>query len=120
MQTHRAGIAVTLFLMLVVTLATSAGAAGVRSWRVAGRVTKVVGTTVQLDVGTGLVSVGRAFTVYRLSRNWSVAPKGGVSFKHAIVGRVRIDKIVDEHTATATLLGGKVRAGDVVRLEHSH
>jgi hypothetical protein len=54
--------------------------------------------------------------VVRVTRVRSGNPKQGVRFHREKVGKVKVDAIVDEHFAQATVLDGKVEKGDIVRL----
>ena len=58
--------------------------------------------------------VGQTLDVVRVTRTHG--PKQSIRFKREKVGTVRIDAIVDEHFAQATLTSGRARKGDVVRL----
>ena len=59
---------------------------------------------------------GQVLDVVRVSRVRSGNPKQGVRFHREKVGKVRVDAIVDEHFAQATVVDGKVEKGDIVRL----
>lgn len=61
-------------------------------------------------------AVGQQFDVVRVTRDRSGNPKQGARFKRTKVGTVRIDAIVDEHFAEATVTSGSVEKGDIVRL----
>ena len=59
---------------------------------------------------------GQVLDVVRVTRDRSVNPKQGIRFHREKVGKVKVDAIVDEHFAQATVLDGKVEKGDIVRL----
>ena len=65
------------------------------------------------------VMVGQEFDVVR-HRRVGVSPKGTARFQRKIVGKVRIDSIVDEHYAEASILSGKVKDHDSIELSTSH
>lgn len=60
-------------------------------------------------------SVGQTLDVVR-HRRASTGPKGMGRFKREVVGQVRIDAIVDEHYAEATLVSGEAGQHDSVEL----
>ena len=57
-----------------------------------------------------------SLSVDRVTRVRSGNPKQGVRFHREKVGKVKVDAIVDEHFAQATVVDGKVEKGDIVRL----
>lgn len=60
-------------------------------------------------------SVGQQLDVVR-HRRTRTGPKGMGRFEREVVGKVRIDAIVDEHYAEATVISGKARENDSVEL----
>ncbi|HBL26597.1 MAG TPA: hypothetical protein DD490_07170 [Acidobacteria bacterium] len=61
--------------------------------------------------------VGQQLDVVRITRVPSHGPKQqGARFKREKIGTVRIDAIVDEHFAQATVTSGRAEKGDIVRL----
>ncbi len=60
-------------------------------------------------------SVGQTLDVVR-HRRVATGPKGMGRFKREVVGQVRIDAIVDEHYAEATLVSGEAGQRDSVEL----
>lgn len=60
-------------------------------------------------------SVGQQLDVVQ-HRRVSSGPKGMGRFEREVVGKVRIDAIVDEHYAEATLISGKAGEKDSVEL----
>lgn len=61
-------------------------------------------------------AVGQELDVVHHSRVTS-GPKGMGRFERSVVGKVRIDAIVDEHYAEATVVSGKAAEHDSVELE---
>lgn len=61
-------------------------------------------------------TAGQELDVFHVS-HVSAGPKGAIKLKREKVGRVRIDEVVDEHFATATVIEGKAEKGDIVELE---
>ncbi len=83
-----------------------------------GAVVEVSSASVYLCIGTADgAQVGEELAVVRVKR---VARGGGKGqapkFERIAIGRIRIDAIVDEHYARATVLSGKVRKHDIVEL----
>lgn len=60
-------------------------------------------------------SVGQELEVVHHSRV-KTSPKGLSRFKREVIGKVRIDEIVDEHYAEATIIDGKAGKYDSVEL----
>jgi len=113
---------ITLVLSFAVLAAAAAPAAagdpGIRhSVFMAGSVIEASAAGVYLCIGTPEgASVGQRLDVVRVHRDPAINPKQGAHFRWEKVGAVRIDAIVEEHFATATVTSGKVRKGDIVRL----
>lgn len=111
----------TLASLLFLGLATAVPAAedpGIRH-RVfmAGSVIESSAEGIFLCIGTSEgARVGQELEVVRITRDQSVNPKQGMKFKREKVGTVRIDSLVDEHFAQATVLSGAAEKGDIVRL----
>lgn len=83
----------------------------------AGSVIESTATEIYLCIGTSEgAEVGQQLEVVRVTRDTSANPKQGLRFKHRKVGTVRIDAIVDEHFAQATIVAGEAEKGDIVRL----
>ncbi|MFN7943134.1 MAG: hypothetical protein U0X73_16195 [Thermoanaerobaculia bacterium] len=81
----------------------------------AGSIIEASAEGIYLCIGTADgAEPGQVLDVVRLTRSGN--PKQGVRFRREKVGKVRIDAIVDEHFAQATVLDGKVEKGDIVRL----
>ena len=59
---------------------------------------------------------GQELTVYRVSEH-PHGPKGPPMFQRKPVGTVRIDQVIDEHFARASVLSGAVKLNDIVELE---
>ena len=83
----------------------------------AGSVIEASAEGIYLCIGTADgAEPGQVLDVVRVTRDRSVNPKQGVRFHREKVGKVKIDAIVEEHFAQATVLDGKVEKGDIVRL----
>ena len=83
----------------------------------AGSVIESSAEGIYLCIGTAEgAAPGQVLDVVRVTRVRSGNPKQGVRFHREKVGRVKVDAIVDEHFAQATVLDGKVEKGDIVRL----
>lgn len=83
----------------------------------AGSVIEASAEGIYLCIGTAEgAAPGQVLDVVRVTRDRSGNPKQGVRFHREKVGRVKVDAIVDEHFAQATVLDGKVEKGDIVRL----
>jgi hypothetical protein len=112
----------SLFILFAVLVAQGSLAAasnpGVRhSVFMAGSVIESSVDGVYLCIGTSEgAQVGQQLDVVRLTRDTGINPKQGARFKRQKVGTVRIDAIVDEHFAQATVISGQAEKGDIVRL----
>ncbi|CCA93161.1 conserved hypothetical protein [Novosphingobium sp. PP1Y] len=58
---------------------------------------------------------GQELTVYRVSEH-PHGPKGPPSFLRTEVGTVRIQQIIDQHFANATVTSGAIKRHDIVEL----
>jgi hypothetical protein len=75
-------------------------------------------TGIYLCIGTADgAEVGQELNVVRITRERAPNPKQGLRFRRESVGRVRIERIVDEHFAEASLVRGSAKQGDQVELE---
>ena len=82
----------------------------------AGSVIEASAEGIYLCIGTAEgAKPGQVLNVVRVTRDRG-NPKQGVRFHREKVGKVRVDAIVDEHFAQATVVDGKVEKGDIVRL----
>lgn len=82
----------------------------------AGSVIEASAEGIYLCIGTAEgAKPGQVLNVVRVTRDRG-NPKQGVRFHREKVGKVKVDAIVDEHFAQATVLDGKVEKGDIVRL----
>ncbi len=106
------------FSALAVTPAARAESPGIRhTVFMAGSVIEASAEGIYLCIGTADgAEPGQVLNVVRMTRNRSGNPKQGVRFHRERVGKVRVDAIVDEHFAQATVVDGKVEKGDIVRL----
>lgn len=59
---------------------------------------------------------GQEFLVYRHTKIAYSGTKGAPSFKREEVGSVKIEQVVEEHYAKATILRGNIRENDVAEL----
>jgi hypothetical protein len=83
----------------------------------AGSVIESSAEGIYLCIGTAEgAAPGQVLDVVRVTRVRSGNPKQGVRFHREKVGKVKVDAIVDEHFAQATVVDGKVEKGDIVRL----
>ena len=116
-------IAICLALSLVAVFTTAAASAspgdpGIRhSVFMAGSVIEASAKEVNLCIGTPEgAQVGAQLDVVRVTRDPGVNPKQGARFRWEKVGTIRIDAIVDEHFARATVVSGRVKKGDIAQL----
>jgi len=73
---------------------------------------------IYLCIGTNDgASVGQELDVIRVKKMPRSLHKGRPRFSREHVGRVRIDEVVDEHFARATVVSGEADKGDIVELE---
>lgn len=107
--------------MFVATQSASAASPGIRhTVFMAGNVIESSTEGIYLCIGKPEgAEVGQVLDVVRLVRNRSVNPKNGLRFTHKKVGTVRIEAIVDEHFAQATVIEGFAAKRDVVRLSEA-
>ncbi len=83
-----------------------------------GSIVEVSDGSVYLCIGThDGAAKGQELDVVRVSRASGGGPKAPPTFKRQTVGRVRIDEVVDEHFARATVISGSAEKGDIVELE---
>ncbi len=81
-----------------------------------GQILEVQDSTIVLCIGAADgASVGQELDVVHHSRV-RTGPKGIGRFKREVIGKVRIDAIVDEHYAEATVIDGKAGQHDSVEL----
>jgi hypothetical protein len=82
-----------------------------------GSIVEVTSGEVYLCVGrSDGAEAGQVLDVVRVSRIPSGPKAGGVGFIRKPVGKVRIDAVVDEHFARATVVSGEALKGDIVEL----
>lgn len=113
-------------LMIVALLATfalgpgaaAAGEPGLRHrFFMAGSVIEASAESVYLCIGTAEgAKVGQVLEVVRIRRDRTVNAKHGVRFRRHDVATVKIESIVDEHFARASVVTGRAKKGDIVRL----
>lgn len=120
--THQATIRRTLgSLMLAGLLASGTAFAGdspsIRhTVFMRGQILEVQDSTVVVCIGEADgASVGQELDVVHHSRV-KTSPKGVGRFKREVIGKVRVDAIVDEHYAEATIVDGKAGQNDSVEL----
>ena len=82
-----------------------------------GQVVDITGETVTLCIGKADgAKAGQVLDVYR-AVPVSIPQKGNApAFRRQEIGHVRIDSIVDDHFARASVIGGKVANHDIVEL----
>ncbi len=120
-MSKRSSLAITLVLAAAVAsgaIWAAPNAPGIRhTVFMAGSVIESSADGVYLCIGTSEgAQVGQQLEVVRLTRDTGINPKQGARFKREKVGTVRIDAIVDEHFARATVVSGQAEKGDIVRL----
>ncbi len=82
-----------------------------------GSIIEKEGSALYLCIGTNDgAEVGQELDVVRARRAPGGGKSGIVRFERKQVGRLRIEKIVDEHFARARLLSGEGKKGDLVEL----
>lgn len=82
-----------------------------------GTVVRAAGKQVVVCIGKADgAEAGQELTVVRVSEH-PHGPKGPPMFQRKQVGKVRIDQVIDEHFANATVLSGTVLRNDLVELE---
>jgi hypothetical protein len=73
---------------------------------------------VYLCIGTADgATPGQVLAVVHVTRQPGRSPKAPPRFAREYVGKVRIDEVVDEHFARATVVKGEAHEGDIVELE---
>ena len=83
----------------------------------AGSILEASAEGIYLCIGTADgATPGQVLDVVRVTRDRGSNPKQGIRFHREKVGEIKVDAIVDEHFAQATVLDGKVEKGDIVRL----
>lgn len=81
-----------------------------------GQILDVKDSTILVCIGKADgASVGQELDVIHHSRV-KTSPKGLSRFTREVIGKVRIDEIVDEHYAEATIIDGKASEHDSVEL----
>lgn len=120
-MSKRIVIALVLSFAAILFVAPASAAAsdpGLRhSVFMAGSVIEATADGIYLCIGTREgATVGQRLEVVRVTREPGINPKQGARFKWTKVGAVRIDAVVEEHFAEATVTSGEVKKGDIVRL----
>ena len=108
-------------LLLIAAGATAAGAAddasAMHQYVMRGAIIEAPVDGVYLCIGTADgAKVGEELEVSRVTRDVHASSKGRPKFKHEVVGKIRIDEIVDVHYAKATVISGSVKEHDVAEL----
>jgi predicted small secreted protein len=113
---------VIVFLFLAIALAVASGCATMRT---AGHKYMMKGQILEVNDGVAYLCIGSAegakagqeFSVYRyLKLPHTGAKQAGPSYKRETVGSVKINQVVDEHFAKASILGGDIRVNDVAEV----
>ena len=119
-RTSRFALASLLTAVSILTVAPTARAEspGIRhTVFMAGSVIEASAEGIYLCIGTANGAIpGQVLDVVRVTRDRGSNPKQGIRFHREKVGKIKVDAIVDEHFAQATVLDGKVEKGDIVRL----
>jgi len=102
--------------LLLAFLTVAAGCATMESARhkyiMRGQVLEVTGDTAYLCIGShDGAQVGQEYTVYRFVKVPNYKSRGTVNyiFEKEKTGGIKITEIVDEHMATAQIMGGEVK-----------
>jgi len=85
-----------------------------------GSIVHATGRQIVVCIGTADgAQAGQELTVYRVSFH-PHGPKPGIGdFRRTRIGSVRIDGVMDEHFANATVTSGTAKVNDIVELERS-
>ena len=59
---------------------------------------------------------GQEFEVYRNTKIPASSVKGGPTFSHELIGKVKISEVVHEHYAKASVVSGDIKVNDVAEL----
>lgn len=83
-----------------------------------GSVVRATGRQVVLCIGSADgAQAGQELKVYRIAFH-PHGPKPGIgNFQRTRIGSVRIDGVIDEHFANASVISGSARLNDIVELE---
>ena len=83
-----------------------------------GQVLEVTDGVAYLCIGSkDGAAVGQRYIVYRSVKDWHPGLKNRpFQYRRVETGRIEIEEIVDEHYATAKILGGDVKANDWAEL----
>lgn len=117
-QTLRGTLASLLFFSVLGSGATFAGdSPSIRhTVFMRGQILEVQDSTIVVCIGEADgASVGQELDVVHHSRV-RTGPKGVGRYKREVIGKVRIDTIVDEHYAEATVISGKAGQNDSIEL----
>ena len=106
--------AALIMLALPVGLPTAASAAGIgHSFIMRGSVVDVTDGKPTICVGKADgAKVGQTLDVVRIANTGEKSPL----FRRRAIGKVRIDAIIDDHFARATVVSGKAEKHDIVEL----
>ena len=117
MSTRRA-MSMLGLLVAIGAGSVSAGCASLLDGRARGHVLSVSDDTIEVDIGSadGAAS-GQELEVGRWARSPWIAPKNGGGLTLARVGHAKVEQVVDDHHSQATILDGRGRKGDVVRVD---
>lgn len=110
-------LALVLTVALPMALPAAASATGI------GHTFFMRGTIVDLSNGVPTICVGRAdgaevgqtLDVVRIANTGEKSPL----YRRIAIGKVRIDAIIDDHFASATVVSGKVAKHDIVELRRN-
>lgn len=102
-----------------IALPTAANAAGIgHSFFMRGQIVDMTGGVPTVCVGrSDGAKVGQTLDVVRVTT--IPGTRGGSSFRREDVGKVRIDAIVDDHFARASVISGRPAKHDIVELRQN-
>jgi len=117
---RRALLGLLLASLFAATTATAADSPSLgHTMFMRGQIVEVQEASVVVCIGRADgASVGQELDVVQ-HRRVSTSPKGMGRFERTVVGKVRIDEIVDEHYAEASVISGKAGEHDSVELVSS-
>ena len=114
--TKRTAAAALMMLASPIAIPTAANAAGMgHSFFMRGSVVDMTNGTPTICIGKADgAKVGQTLDVVRVTS--LPGAKGGTSFRRDDVSQIRINAVVDDDFATATVIKGKVAENDIVEL----
>ncbi len=102
--------------MFIAIVLTSCATMPYHKYIMRGSIIEASADGVYLCVGTrDDAKVGQELDVYKITRITAARP----TFQRALVGKVKITEIIDEHMANAKVISGTAEKGDIVELSTS-